>query len=216
MSPYYIFFSGGIGVGKTTSMTAMKVMMARKNYAIIKEYIDYHPNIGDTLLSKNKEGKLSDFEFQKYILDCYESQLSKITNEEIVFVERHPIEALEIFVKNSKNRMPYTLEKELEERIREMMVKYEIPEINECYLNKYNTSLFSIKAIIENLNNKIIDHLNFPREGKFGEICYLTAYTRDMMQRVNQRGRVSERDLDPTILAFIASKYESFYLSNKN
>ena len=209
MSPYYVFFSGAVGVGKSTLMNSMKLMLNQKKILIIKEYIDYHKTIGDILLGKLKEGKISDWDFQNYILDCYEAQFSKITNEEIILVERHPSEALEVFIKRSQNRMQPYYENKIEERINNLMKKYSIPELGSCMSERYNTSIFTVKAIIEDFNTKIINY--YRNDPEHATVCFLEADLEDMIKRVKMRGRPSEEKLQGGDLFFIKQAYENFF-----
>lgn len=212
MVPYFVFFSGAIGVGKSSIMMGFKIMLNKKSYFTVKEYIDYQPKIGEALLKMNKEGNLSDYEFQNYILDCYEAQLTKIRNEEIVLFERHPMEALGVFVKGMRAKMTDEEKNEIENRILFMLEKFQIPDLRECYVDRYNTSIFSIKSVIDDLNIKLNDHYPFAeKEQKYGEICYLTACVSDMVKRVELRGRVSEKNINGSFLAMVAQSYEDFF-----
>ena len=209
MSPYYVFFSGAIGVGKSTLMNSMKLFLNRKKFIFIKEYIDYQKNIGELLLGKLKEGKITDWDFQNYILDCYEAQLNKITNEDVVLMERHPMEALEVFIRRGYNRMPPTYEKEIEERILRVMEKFCIPDLRDCAMERYNTSLFTLKSIVDDFNSKIIS--NYKNDNKHATVCFLEAEVEDMVKRVVLRGRPSEQKLQGGDLLFIKQGYESFF-----
>lgn len=216
MSPYFIFFSGAVGVGKSTIMNGFKIMLNRTSYKIIKEYIDYHPTIGDTLLKMNKSGELCDNEFQNYILDCYEAQLNTITIEDVVLMERHPMEALEIFIKRcGANMMPSEVSK-INDRIDNLMQKYNIPDIRDCHMNRYNTSVFSIKSTIDDLNVRVNEHiLTENSTKKYGDICYLTATVGDMIKRVEERGRNSEKNVKPCDLASISQFYNDYFKKMK-
>lgn len=216
MTPYYVFFSGAVAVGKSSLMASMKLMLARKKFIMIKEFIDYQPNIGELLLSQNKAGKISDFEFQNYVLDCYEAQLNKITNEEFVLMERHPLEALGVFVKCAIFKMPFEHQRELEDRIHRIMEKFQVPDLRDCNMNKYNSSLFTIKSIVEDFNIQLIKHYSLTDEQrKYGDICYLETNVDDMILRIVQRGRQSEKTLNGADLASYASGYEMFFKNLK-
>ena len=212
MGPHYIFFSGGIGVGKTTIMNGFKIMLNKSSYFIVREYIDYHPIIGDLLLSALKRKEISDFAFQNYILDCYESQLIKIKNEQIILVERHPIEALEIFVARCNAKMTDNEKTQLKDRIDFICEKFNLPYLSDCNFNEYDTSLFSAKSIIDSLNVKINEAVSRNINTKiYGDICYLTSTYEDVEKRIRERGRPSEKNISVDYVRMILKYYDDYF-----
>ena len=205
--PYYVFISGNIGVGKSTTINAMKLFLHDKNCLYVKEYIDYSPIIGERCLELNKCGQLPDFDFQNFILDCYECQLNKQKNEEIIVMERHPYEALEVFCKSSK-----MLQEELyklRDRIDELMVKYCIPSPSECKIFKYNTSLFKTKGIVDDVCGKLLTE--FANMRVDGIMINLYCFIQDALERINKRGRLSERDITAHVWSELQDRYVAFF-----
>lgn len=205
--PYFVFLSGNIGVGKSTVLNMMKSTLQDKNYMLIKEYIDYSPIIGEKCLEMNKKGELSDFDFQNFILDCYECQFAKIGRKEIIIVERHPYEAVDIFCKISS--MPYGEIAQIRNRIDEMLVKYEIPSPENCKIVGYNTSLFKPKIIVDGITNKITKSFH-SLEGE-GLLCNLYCFTEDALRRIDERGRNCEREITAQFWMLLQDRYTEFF-----
>ncbi|EMH76714.1 deoxyuridine 5'-triphosphate nucleotidohydrolase domain containing protein [Entamoeba histolytica HM-1:IMSS-B] len=100
----HIFLGGSIATGKSTLGSAIYNYVSNYTEAVfIREYIDYNHS-GEEMLKKLFNNIITNFEFQKYILQCYEDQLNSLDYEEADFViwDRHPIESLEIFCHNEK------------------------------------------------------------------------------------------------------------------
>lgn len=125
----HFFISGSIGVGKTTYINHLCKLM-KGQCMIIKEYIDYDKN-GEDMLTKWHQKEISCFEFQSYILDCFNKQLENQTSNILIW-ERHPLETIDIFCSQED-----CLSKEekliLKYKLIVLMETYHIPQSIENY-----------------------------------------------------------------------------------
>lgn len=145
----HYFISGSIGVGKTTYINHLYKLMKGK-CTLIKEYIDYDSN-GVEMLSKWHLKKITTFQFQNYIIDCFIKQLENKT-ENILIWERHPLETIDIFC-----RQKQCLTKEekfiLLKKLKVMMETYNIPQSIENY------RIFYINCFEDNFIKKGYDYI---------------------------------------------------------
>ena len=149
MQHYHYFITGSIGVGKSSVITTfmLKYGMTKIKTCYIKEYIDYD-SLGAFRLSEWIKGRISLLNFQLYILNCFEKQLNTKEYKYAKFViwERHPLKALKVFYPNlsTKERI------NLENAIRDVCYKYEVPLFNE------NETVRGIKLSTYNLASEMV------------------------------------------------------------
>ena len=210
----HLFVSGSIGVGKSTVVEQLKIKLnGCKNVYFVKEYIDFDPE-GKQKLEDSLNDKLSLFEFQKYILDCFDKQLKNIVNENssIIIWERHPIEAIDIFAK--------TLTLSQKRFLKDFIYKeLHVPKLNSIrYVNSYDTYYFPPNIIADELYQLLLDscfsnnHFN---------IWVLLKCSRldEQIERIILRNRscevdkiLSNKDYLPDINALYENFFSNLYL----
>ncbi|EDR26898.1 hypothetical protein, conserved [Entamoeba dispar SAW760] len=143
----HIFLGGSIATGKSTLGSAIYNYISNYTEVIfIREYIDYDP-FGEEMLKKLFNNAITNYEFQKYILQCYEDQLNSLDYEEADFViwDRHPTESLEIFCNDDK-MLTNEQKERLKIQIEYLCKRYQIPSITKNTVNmiKLDTSYLDI------------------------------------------------------------------------
>ena len=87
----FVYIEGPPGAGKTTLINELAKRFPKAQ--VIREYIDDDPN-GPEMLNKYLNKEISSFDFQSYILTHFER---KPIYGSLVFVERTPLEGIEVF-----------------------------------------------------------------------------------------------------------------------
>ena len=87
----FVYIEGPPGAGKTTLINELAKRLPKAQ--VIREYIDDDPN-GPEMLKKYLNKEISSFDFQSYILTHFER---KPIYGSLVFVERTPLEGIEVF-----------------------------------------------------------------------------------------------------------------------
>ena len=96
--PWVITLNGPLRVDKTTLLNELAKLLP--NSYIIPEYIDVLEDV-DYRLNDYLEGLMPSYNFQDYILECYDSMTYKliISHYDYIFVERSPVEGILFFAK---------------------------------------------------------------------------------------------------------------------
>ena len=195
MQRYHYFITGSVGVGKSSVITTfmIKYGMTKIKTCYIREYIDYD-SLGAFRLSEWIKGRISLLDFQLYILNCFEKQLNtkEYRHAKFVIWERHPLEALKVFCPNlsAKERI------DLENAIRDICYKYEVPPINDhetvrgIKLSTYNLAsemvadmiyIEMIKSVTKRKSRMMFIYLYIPED-----------LIHEQQKRIMKRGRQME------------------------
>lgn len=79
---YNIVFVGPVGVGKSTICTMLYFLLDRAfgnfdaDVYCYPEFLRIEPEVGHTVLRKHINGEMSSFEFQRYILSCWDTLMT--------------------------------------------------------------------------------------------------------------------------------------------
>ncbi|EDR26169.1 hypothetical protein, conserved [Entamoeba dispar SAW760] len=194
----HIFISGSISVGKTMLCNLLfEYLDYYTPIAYIKEYIDYN-NDGEFTLKHLHDSLISNFEFQNYVLDCYETQLNSSIYEDadIVIWDRHPIESLEVFCANN-NSLSNEQRQKLKLRIEQLSRRYQIPQLTNKDVSVINidTSRISTELIEEALVNTFIHPLLLGLSDGSIYVFLFCSDTNTQFKRLTKRNRTPEIEL---------------------
>lgn len=198
----HIFIGGSVGVGKTTTLNNLAINLCEKgSIFFIKEYIDFKPYEGKTMLEQFNRGKLQCYDFQQFILGCFQEQINSLEYEvaSICIWERHPAEAL-MFMKQSV-AAGKTEKRDLElfkKDLKMFFLKNKIPPLDhhltvfkiDTYLKDEELLMMIVKASVAKifLENKAI-----------GYFFYLyCSNVSEQTRRIHKRGREIEKQIYPT------------------
>ncbi|EDR29913.1 hypothetical protein EDI_126100 [Entamoeba dispar SAW760] len=216
----HIFLSGSIAVGKTTLMKELhSFFMNRDEFLFIREYIDYDTD-GIKYLERLQRGLMTNYQFQMYVLKCYEDQLNCLEFEgaEIIIWERHPYEALSIFCKNDQT-LSVNERLKIELRLDVLCEKYKIPKFGDKNIEYYDFDTAVIKT--ENIMKFIIGDIVYPMlMGEYDFNVFIFLYCSDLdeqFKRLIDRGRTIEVEVykHKEDLLMVNNIYFSFYLTRK-
>lgn len=217
----HIFISGSIAVGKTTVMKCLnEYLHEREDIKFIKEYIDYNAD-GEKYLEKLHNGEISNYQFQLYVIQCYDKQLNTIDYEEsdVVIWERHPLEALDIFCKEDitltdKERLEIIL------RIETLCDKYKIPQLIENNINyiSIDTNSFRSEQISYFIISEIIYQMLLGEYENNVLILLFCSNIDEQFNRIIKRGRsieLKKYKISEDLLK-INNNYFEFFLKRKD
>lgn len=195
----FIFVSGPIGAGKSTTVEELAVLLGNDNPTVIKEYIDYDKE-GDLRLNEYLRGDMECIDFQMYILKCYEEQFKTATGN-VIIMERHPFEGL-VFASQKLAHEELTI-------LYHAMVHYciaaEIPLPQHCTVRTYDTTRPNVAEMIcQDLrwHNNIICHLSVPENeqvrrllvrGRQSDIQYIGERNMEYLRKNNEIYRALEQ-----------------------
>ncbi|EMH77621.1 deoxyuridine 5'-triphosphate nucleotidohydrolase domain containing protein [Entamoeba histolytica HM-1:IMSS-B] len=217
----HIFISGSLATGKTSVMKWLnEYLRERDDVSFIKEYIDFDVD-GEKYLERLYHGEISNYQFQLYVLSCYEKQLNTLDFEEadVIVWERHPLEALNIFCKDDttlteKERSIIML------KIESMCDKYKIPKLFEKNINyiHIDTIFFGIEQISYFILSEIIYQMLLGEYVNDVFILLFCSNNQEQLNRILRRERTIELDMYKTKddLLKINNKYFEFYLRRKD
>ncbi|GAB1223209.1 hypothetical protein ENUP19_0138G0010 [Entamoeba nuttalli] len=191
----HLFISGSISTGKTMLCNLLfEYLDYYTPVAYIKEYIDYNTD-GEFKLKLLHDGLISNFEFQNYILDCYETQLNSSIYEDadIVIWDRHPIESLEVFCATN-NSICNEQRLKLRLRIEQLSRRYQIPQLTNKNVGVINadTSRISTEVIEEALVNTFIHPLLLGLSNGSIYVFLFCSDTNTQFKRLTKRNRTPE------------------------
>ena len=212
----HIFISGGVGVGKSTLLGNLKSILTDSvRFKIIYEYIDVDYE-GEKQLQRLKDGEINNFEFQMYVLHCFETQLDTLSYQDANYViwERHPIEALEIFCANDTALTNEQRQKLLEIET-ELCMIYGIPTIFDVksIILKVDTFNYGNKFIAKGFVNQFIQPTIFSNTINHYFIYLYCSNEQEHLRRIITRGRKAEIKIYRNIydLHPINHAYEDYY-----
>lgn len=216
-SKRHIFLSGGVAVGKTSTINLLHDYFTnRDEFLFVREYIDYDSD-GIGQLERLQRGCITNYQFQMYVLKCYEEQLNCVEFEdaEIIIWERHPFEALNIFCKNDQTLT--TKERlKLELRLDALCDKYEIPKLEGNTFDYYDFDTCVFKT--EYVSNFIIGDVIYPMlMGEYERNVFIFLYCSELNEQFDRligRGRNIEIEVykQKEDLLMINNEYFGFYL----
>ncbi len=188
-----IIISGSVGVGKTTTINDICKLLNIYdiNYKIIPEYIDGDIN-GRNMLDKCINKEISAFEFQKYIINYFDSYLSnlKVNKDDVIIFERLPDESVLCFAYIDKINKVITEEEYniLYNMCVKLDDKYNIPS----YFKQLNNTYFELcKTEINNIiSSKVLHLLNLNDYTNIIIGLYNDEY--ECLLRIKERNRSSE------------------------
>lgn len=210
---YNLILTGSVGVGKSTlSQLVYEYFKINNitNIQIYPEYIQYkynNNNIGDDILNLRKNGVIDTETFQHFILDIWEFQLrTKEFNKKnsINILERLPDDAIFCFSKEAFQQGIISTESyfNLCVKYKKIIEKYDVPTFSDCQIKVINN---------DNLNNTLTEILNVIKNdfenGIINRIIGLKTEEKKYIQRIKQRGRISELETDIEIF----KRYNKFY-----
>ncbi|EDR27935.1 hypothetical protein EDI_294360 [Entamoeba dispar SAW760] len=217
----HIFLSGGLAVGKTTVINRIHdYFLNRDEIVFIREYIDFDSN-GMNMLERLHGGLISNYEFQLYVLDCYEKQLNTIDYEEadIVLWERHPCEALYIFCKNDYT-LTFNERIKIEMKLDSLCERYEIPKFGDKNIDYIDFDIIINDS--DSVSNYLVGELIYPMlMGEYEKNVFVLLYCSNLekqFERLTKRGRFVELESykKKEDLLIITNDYFGFYLKYKN
>ncbi|EMS15784.1 hypothetical protein KM1_198270 [Entamoeba histolytica HM-3:IMSS] len=182
----HIFISGSLGVGKSTIMKCLSdYLQERDDVFFIREYIDFS-DAGERQLEKLHTGIISNYQFQLYVIHCYEKQLSTVDFEEadVVVWERHPIEALQIFCKGDET----LLDKErldIKIKLESLCDRFKVPQLFEKNINYISIDTNVIKP--EQISYFLISEIIYEMlSGEYENDVFLLLFCSDTTEQLNR------------------------------
>lgn len=214
---YNLILTGSVGVGKSTLSQLIYEYFKQleiKNIQIYPEYIQYKYNnddIGNTILDLRKQGVIDTETLQHFVLDIWNYQLEKnnfIQNNSINILERLPDDAIYCFSKEAYEQGIITQESyfNLCIKYQNIIKKYNVPTFKDCELK-----------VVENDNlivtlNEILSIVEDDfKNGIKNRIIGLKTNEKKYIQRIKQRGRISEIETDINIFKHYNKFYDNMY-----
>lgn len=214
---YNLVLTGSVGVGKSTLSQLVYECFKMNNITNVKiypEYIQYKYNndsIGDDILNLRKNGIIDTETFQHFILDIWDFQLKTNEfnkNDSINILERLPDDAIFCFSKEAYEQNVISKESyfNLCVKYKKIIDTYNVPTIKDCRIKVINN---------DNLNNTLNEILNVIRydfeNGITNRIIGLKTDERKYIQRIKQRGRISEIETNIEIFKHYNKFYDEMY-----
>ena len=213
---YNLILTGSVGAGKSTLSQLTYECFKKLNIKvqIYPEYIQYqhnNQNIGNLMLELRRKNIIDTETLQHFILDIWNYQLNeKKFNEHnsINILERLPDDALYCFCKEAYEQNIISQESYyiLCQKYKHIIDKHKVPVFRDCKL-----------AIVENDNlmvalNQILEiiHNDF-NNGIENRMIGLITDEKRYIQRIKQRGRISEIETDLEIFKHYNQFYDNMY-----
>ena len=191
-----IVITGGVGVGKTTTIEGLKQMLNAENipFKVVPEYLqgDIH---GREMLDGCLNKTISTFDFQYYILNFYDIFLENldVVPEMVLIFERIPDDSVTCFANkaNKDGKITNSQLFTLYEYSVEIATKYNLPSY--FTINSNNENSFSIvksddtEKIVSQVFHDIVKNDN----KKISLICLYNT-PEECFARIHKRGIISE------------------------
>lgn len=214
---YNLILTGSVGVGKSTLSQLIFECFKQleiENIQIYPEYIQYkynNDNIGNTILDLRKQGIIDTETLQHFVLDIWNYQLEKnkfVQNNSINIFERLPDDAIYCFSKEAYEQGIISQESyfNLCMKYHNIVKKYNIPTFKDCEL-----------IVVDNNNliatlNEILNIIEYDFEnGIKNRIIGLKTDEKKYIQRIKQRGRISEIQTDINTFKHYNKFYDDMY-----
>lgn len=196
-TPKIIMIDGGVGVGKTTLIRGLKNVFRKEDgIRVDEEYYEGH-SMGSTKLSQYLNNQISQYDFQLFILNYWESTLNwnKQFRPYLMIFERTPI-ACEAFMNNN---MSLIEKSEVIYRASQLMKENDMDKITYVEISEENNNLINVlETILETDGNILI---------------FLSPSFKTQWKRYISRGRLEENYSEPQMLNFNNS-LRNIYLNN--
>ena len=206
----YIFITGGVGVGKSTLITNLKQSIPKEERIVIKEYIDFEPELGKKMLEETLQQKGNIYDFQLFILDFFDRQLQKIGNKKYIIFERSPYDSVIIFSTEAylQGRMSKEQLDQLKQHVENICKKYHIPPFEECIFNRIDSCQYDVQHLYHHVKCLVDESRK-----KELNVCFFLYCSDPYKQKENieKRGRPEERNYDMNYMININQKYESIF-----
>lgn len=197
---YTVVVTGPIGAGKSTVTEALS---KRFGFPRIPEFVETQVD-GLRKLEDWASGKLSDADFQRYIVDSYDKSCSITSNCRTRIFERSPWDGYQIF-----SRMHEGLE-DLVNRANEVMERWSIPAPRPEVVKVVNAeeSPAEVLGVCERVVEKDL------AEGNQSRVIYLRISGRTSRRRTLLRGRSGEDSYGLQYLSEICRRYDRALLNS--
>lgn len=196
---YTVVVTGPIGAGKSTVTKAIA-----KQYKMprIPEFVETQVD-GLQKLQDWISGKLSESDFQRYIVESYDKACSIASDCSIRVFERSPWDGYTIF---SQKHEGY---KELVKFANEVMKRWDIPSPTQDVVKVVDAEKplhIVLKEVYKIIEKDLI-------ENRKDRIIYLRIGGETSLERTSQRGRKGEESYSPQYLANICQRYDRVLMS---
>ena len=202
VTDYRLVLSGTIGAGKSTILESIAQYLRIWGYRVgcVREFIDAHHD-GARKLSDWITGRISLLQFQDYIAMCHVVDNERIIDCPIKIYERSPYESAEVFCKDN-----YCYRHVLDQA-NELHVQYKIP-----YPFKKSVKIIDanrpLTEVFDDVKNIVDDDL---KNGVNERVIYLKTDVQHSIERIKERGRVSEQAYSEQYLQNLIDGYEEMY-----
>lgn len=217
---HHLFLSGGLAVGKTTILNYLhRICYDIENVFFVHEYIDFDID-GERCLEQLHNGLIRNYQFQRYVLRCYEKQFvrEEYKNASVVVWERHLSEALSIFCEDDKSLSDDERE-DIRIEIERLCVKYNVPDLNNNNVKfiKIDTSAIEAEQVIQMLLNGVVYSMLMKNYNHDLFVLLYCGDLREQFRRIRKRGRKIELELYTEVgdLLMINNRYLNFYIKHE-
>nr|BAN41968.1 hypothetical protein [Entamoeba invadens] len=206
----FLIITGGEGVGKSTLITRLQKIYGEQ-IGVIKEFIDYSPEKGKAYLEDFLHCRMNCFEFQSFILDCYNAQLKDFCGtKRVVVMERGPFDSVGVFTRQSLNDGGISQEgyDRLIQRVRELEVQYGIPSSSHLKIEVRDMATLSAQNVFDSLKGLIFKTV----ETRGDLLMYLySSNPQKQLQNIAKRGRPEERNYNVDYMLKINQAYADLF-----
>lgn len=192
-----IVITGGVGVGKSTTIKHLKEIFECTNihYIIIPEYINGDGDNGVEMLNRYLNHDIDSFTFQYYILTFYDRYLNNLqpTEDTVLIFERLPDDSITCFANKANKNKELTNEDlfQLFKYSQEITKRYNLPS----YFTMDNNQTTNISIIKSDDTRKIASQVYDMYVSSNKHDLYLICLyntSEECMKRIHKRGIPSE------------------------
>ncbi|ELP90394.1 deoxyguanosine kinase, putative [Entamoeba invadens IP1] len=206
----FLIITGGVGVGKSTLIHRLETLYQNK-IGIVKEFIDFSPTKGKAYLEDFLRGKMNCFEFQCFVLDCYNQQLKVLcSTKSIVVLERGPFDSVGVFTKQSLVDGGITQDgyDRLMQKVRELETQYGIPSSSHLKIERKDMATLDEESVFNSIKNNIFKTV----ENSSDLLVYLySSNPQKQLQNIAKRGRPEERNYNIDYMLKINQAYADLF-----
>ena len=203
----FYLITGGVGVGKSTLISNLLSTLPKDDCAFIKECIEYKPDEGKQMLKETLHNKRMIYQFQLFVLQCFEEQFSSARFKKHIILERSPMDSLHIFATESYNSGDLSKEEfeDIKTRTVALYEKYHIPTYTDCVITKIDSCKHGIQEVFQ-----IVKRESDECYRKRRSILVWLYCSDPLIQKSNieNRGRPEEKNYDINYMLRINQEYE--------